>query len=92
MLNRSQLYTLLLLRKHNGNLFSSMPRDVISIIGSYSKTRRVSSMLLHYIAYGDLGLAKFMLKVNPRLVLQAGNERKDVKTRVKSPLIDQIYA
>ena len=74
MLNRSQLYTLLLARKHNGNLFSSMPRDLISLIGNVSENPQSDiSTLLHYIAYGDLASANIMLNMNPRLVLQAGN-------------------
>jgi len=73
MLNRSQLYALLLARKHSGNLFSAVPRDLISLIGSYSESPHSDiSTLLQHIAYGDLTSAKAMLDVNPRLVLQAG--------------------
>ena len=74
MLNRSQLYALLLARKHSGNLFSVVPRDLISLIGSYCESPRseISTLLLH-IAYGHLLCAKAMLELNPRLVLQAGN-------------------
>jgi hypothetical protein len=74
MLNRSQLYTLLLARKHRGNLFSPLPRDLISLIGSCSENPQSEiSTLLHHIAFGSLASAKAMLDVTPRLVLQAGN-------------------
>ena len=89
MLTRSQLYTLLLARKHRGNLFSPLPRDLISLIGSYSENPESEiSTLLHHIAYGNLASAKAMLDVKPRLVLQAGNvvTPSGLKVKRTSPL------
>jgi hypothetical protein len=74
MLNRSQLYALLLARKHSGNLFSAVPRDLIALIGSYCENPRSDiSTLLYHIANAHLLCAEAMLELNPRLVLQAGN-------------------
>ena len=74
MLTRSQIRALLLLRRHGGNIFAVLPRDLMGYIagldnGSDSEIAR----LLHHIAYGDLQAAKHMLDANARLIMEAGH-------------------
>ena len=74
MLNRSQIYTLLMLRKRGNNIFAALPRDLVRYIGgAYDNADIEIAALLHHIAYGNLAEAKAMLDKNPRLVLQSAH-------------------
>jgi hypothetical protein len=73
MLNRSQIYTLLMMRKRGGNIFSALPRDLIGYIGGVYDNDDQIATLIHHIAYGNLTAAKAMLDANPRLVLQSAH-------------------
>jgi hypothetical protein len=74
MLNRSQIYTLLMLRKRGGNIFAALPKDLVPTVGGVYDSADVEiATLLHYIAYGNLAEAKKMLDANPRLVLQSAH-------------------
>jgi hypothetical protein len=77
MLTREQLHAFLCMRKKGVTFFSTLPRDIIPYmrqvaIGVFNPDSEIA-ILLHHIAFGDLQSAKAMLKVNPRLVLQASH-------------------
>lgn len=74
MLGRTEFYTLEVLRKHGGNIFSSLPRDLSHYLSNvcYSPNSDIAT-LLHFIAYGTLPNVKAMLDANPKLVLDAGD-------------------
>ena len=55
MLNRSQLSTLLLLRKREGTIFSRLPTELILHISDVGyDAHSTISILLQHVAYGEL--------------------------------------
>lgn len=76
MLTREQVYTMLMLRKHN-TIFSMLPGDVIRNISDCGQEPNSEiAIALRFAADGTekaLNDLTAMLKKNPRLLLQAGN-------------------
>jgi hypothetical protein len=74
MLNRSQIYTLLILRNRGNNIFSGLDNELICHISDFGQDENNSAAtLLHQVAYGNEKNVKAMLDANPRLVLAASN-------------------
>lgn len=77
MLNRSQIYTLLMLRNRGDNIFSTLPVELIREISEFGQNPESSiAKALYHAAYAqehDIKILTNMLDRNPRLLLGAGN-------------------
>lgn len=82
MLTREQLYTMLMLRKRENNIFSratyAIPDEIFSLIIGFTDCHPNSDIAkaLHHAAYArkeDVAALLAMLEANPHLLLEAGN-------------------
>jgi hypothetical protein len=80
MLSREQIYTMLMLRKREGNVFSKVPPEIAKKISLntfiFPDDPDSISKALHHAAYAqqeDVEALLAMLDANPSLLLQAGN-------------------
>lgn len=72
----SEILTLIKLRNREGNIFHSLPKDIIkSMIAPLPIIDPETDIeeLLHYVAYGDPEAVKAILSKKPRLLIQSGN-------------------
>jgi hypothetical protein len=79
MLTREQVYTMLMMRNREGNLFSTLPPERLNDILNFADDEDPNSdiaIALKHVAEGkkeNVTALIAMLEENPRLVLQAGN-------------------
>lgn len=77
MLTKRQVYTMLVLRRRENNIFSVLPEEIIDYIGQVSQDPNSDiAKALHHAAYAsqeDVNALIAMLEKNPRLLLEAGN-------------------
>ena len=66
MLNRNQIYTMLMLREREGNIFSELPHDVIRVISDSPTPDSDVETLLEHVAFGKEVEAEALIKANPR--------------------------
>ena len=89
MLNRSQIYTLLILRNREDTIFSQLPIELIREISEFGQNPNSEfATTLKHVARGELEEAKAMLDQNPRFVLQSGTvmTRAGLTVCQKTPL------
>ncbi|KTD63446.1 hypothetical protein [Legionella shakespearei] len=77
MLSREEVYTMILLRNRNNNIFSKLPIEIILEISDFGQNPNSDiANALHHAAYArqeDVTALLAMLDKNPSLLLQAGN-------------------
>jgi hypothetical protein len=76
MLNRSQIMTLMMLRRREDTIFS-LPKEITDLIihlgdDAYDSDGDIAK-LLHYVAYGEPVMVKQLLEKNNRLLFEAGD-------------------
>jgi hypothetical protein len=75
MLTREQIHNMLLLRKYESNIFSTIPNDLIKVICGFGPNSDIAKAL-HHAAYArkeDVEALLALLDENPSLLLQSGN-------------------
>ncbi|CDZ76348.1 hypothetical protein BN59_00616 [Legionella massiliensis] len=77
MITREQIYTMLILRRRKGTVFSNLPTDLIKEISDYGQNPNsaIAKVLTHaaYARQEDVKALLEMLDQNPSLLLEAGN-------------------
>ena len=77
MLTREQIYTMLMLRKREDNIFSVLPDELICHISDFGQDSKsdITKALRHaaYARKDDIAKVVEMVKANPRIPFEAGN-------------------